>query len=685
MGKNAKRRKEKVKDAMTGKIIKPNQEAILVENIVLYARKLGYIISSHKFMLMVLFMLIMGGGVVSASDRMCEGEVVMSVGIYEDMCTLGVHESISNSEMNVKRDVWIDLDGTGDIIDYGDQSSYSPANFENGDFSGCVWFRVAENTSTRRYMIGKGAGGNYEYALTHETSGRGNFYLYTAAGGTVANVAGEETFIPGQWYHRCWTSDNGTILSIIHDGMYSSGDLTYSGSPTDGTAKLYGGYRGAGYFNGSLDDFRLYNKSIGIAAANKIHMENVKTKYNNFVPVIMLHRYVGNEQSNREYKINYTQLVNILDVLNESNYTTITDYQLKNWTVDGVELPERPIMITWDDSSVTEWVEAAGVMEEYGYVSVISLTTGWNFTTGQEWENVTRLVDEYGWGVASHSDEHCHMGSETGGSAPTWCNETVSRRGNLSAAYQAILSNTSRVPVMHVFPWNDDGVDDNERLDVISDCMLNYTICFNSARSASEYYASDFVYINANSSLGEFYRIEVDNETTREELSYILNYSHGIDGLVFESAMDENRNSTLYDRKGNNFTGDISGGGATWDDDGVNVTLVEGVDYNVLIGDLELVNESYSHSNIIYSNYIVNGTLRYETLIEVFEIEYNNFYAMIFLVLFIFAALMFMYRMYVFSGLIIIMLGFSLLYSEFNILISFTIIVGGVLTLFVGK
>lgn len=70
---------------------------------------------------------------------------------------------------------------------------------------------------------------------------------------------------------------------------------------------------------------------------------------------------------------------------------------------------------------------------------------------------------------------------------------------------------------------------------------------------------------------------------------------------------------------------------------------------------------------------------------ELFEIEFNNFTAMIFFVLFLISAGLFIMRLYVFSGALVGLIGFCLLFSSFNSVVSFVVIIGGVLILFVGK
>ena len=72
--------------------------------------------------------------------------------------------------------------------------------------------------------------------------------------------------------------------------------------------------------------------------------------------------------------------------------------------------------------------------------------------------------------------------------------------------------------------------------------------------------------------------------------------------------LNENSGTTAYDVSGNGNNGTITG--ATWNNDGVNVTLTENVDYSLTGGEnniFTLINSAYDYTNILISSYIYQG------------------------------------------------------------------------------
>jgi len=62
-------------------------------------------------------------------------------------------------------------------------------------------------------------------------------------------------------------------------------------------------------------------------------------------------------------------------ILKEKGWTTITLTQLYNHMVKGDPLPDKPIVLTFDDGYLNNWVNAYPILRKYGYRAVIWMST----------------------------------------------------------------------------------------------------------------------------------------------------------------------------------------------------------------------------------------------------------------------------------------------------------------------
>lgn len=98
------------------------------------------------------------------------------------------------------------------------------------------------------------------------------------------------------------------------------------------------------------------------------------------VPVLMYHhllrraentRYQGNEIVT--YVEDFTAQ---LDWLAEQGYQTISPAQLVDWYENGTPLPQKPVMITFDDGYLSNFVYAYPLLKARGFSAVIFSVTG---------------------------------------------------------------------------------------------------------------------------------------------------------------------------------------------------------------------------------------------------------------------------------------------------------------------
>ena len=89
------------------------------------------------------------------------------------------------------------------------------------------------------------------------------------------------------------------------------------------------------------------------------------------VPILMYHSILKSKSG--KYIINPNTFESDLKYLKENNYTTITMTDLINYVYDNAKLPEKPIIITFDDGHYNNLTYALPLLEKYDMVAVISI------------------------------------------------------------------------------------------------------------------------------------------------------------------------------------------------------------------------------------------------------------------------------------------------------------------------
>ena len=91
------------------------------------------------------------------------------------------------------------------------------------------------------------------------------------------------------------------------------------------------------------------------------------------VPVLCYHRISDGPKS--DYRVSPATFTTHMKMLADSGYHSITPDQLYDFLVYNKNLPEKPVMITFDDSRVEHSEIAAPVMEKYGFRGVFFIMT----------------------------------------------------------------------------------------------------------------------------------------------------------------------------------------------------------------------------------------------------------------------------------------------------------------------
>jgi hypothetical protein len=150
----------------------------------------------------------------------------------------------------------LDFDGTDDYVSVTD-------TFDPVAYAISAWVR-ADTIQSQGIFVRTDSNGpatNWSHQLRMAGNGTFVHYLYDGAGRTVT---GSTVASAGSWYHVVATVQNSGMMRLYVNGveegtpvsigtLWTGGDRYYVGSNSGG---------GAGYFDGKIDDVRLYDKAL---------------------------------------------------------------------------------------------------------------------------------------------------------------------------------------------------------------------------------------------------------------------------------------------------------------------------------------------------------------------------------------------------------------------------------------
>lgn len=91
------------------------------------------------------------------------------------------------------------------------------------------------------------------------------------------------------------------------------------------------------------------------------------------LPVVMYHGLLKDYRSHNKFYISPKQFEKDLKYLKENNYTAVLVKDLIAYVDDGVPLPEKPVLITFDDGFYNNYVYAYPLLRQYDMKAVISI------------------------------------------------------------------------------------------------------------------------------------------------------------------------------------------------------------------------------------------------------------------------------------------------------------------------
>jgi peptidoglycan/xylan/chitin deacetylase (PgdA/CDA1 family) len=122
------------------------------------------------------------------------------------------------------------------------------------------------------------------------------------------------------------------------------------------------------------------------------------------IPVLCYHRIALDRKS--EYEVTPSTFEGQMKILADSGYHSISPAQFYDYLVYNKTLPEKPVMITFDDSRVEHSEIAAPVLQKYGFRGVFFIMTITLNKKNYMTENQIAKLAKDGHSIGLHSWDH---------------------------------------------------------------------------------------------------------------------------------------------------------------------------------------------------------------------------------------------------------------------------------------
>lgn len=199
------------------------------------------------------------------------------------------------------------------------------------------------------------------------------------------------------------------------------------------------------------------------------------------VPIIMYHGLLKDRRLQNKYVISPDLFKSDLITLKENGYKTIFIEELISYVYDNVELPEKPIIITFDDGYYNNYLYAFPLLKEYDskivfspigecvdkYSGTLDIHPSYAHAT---WSNIKEMVDSGLIEVANHSyNMHKNGGSRIGSKRKQGedvCMYKNILSADLSKMQDKVFENIGMKPKAFTYPF---GAVSDQSLDAIKE------------------------------------------------------------------------------------------------------------------------------------------------------------------------------------------------------------------------
>lgn len=206
------------------------------------------------------------------------------------------------------------------------------------------------------------------------------------------------------------------------------------------------------------------------------------------LPVVMYHSIYKDSKLQGKYVIDPQKFEDDLNMLKEKGYTTITVQDLIDYTESNKKLPEKPIMLTFDDGYYNNYLYAYPLLKKYKCKAIISPVVYYTelYSNSSEtlspsyshctWKQLEEMQNSGYVEIQNHSynlhtqNERLGLQQKKGESNADYKSVVVK---DLSEAQDKFKSNLNYTPTAFVYPF---GVMSDTSEDILKDMSFKCTI-----------------------------------------------------------------------------------------------------------------------------------------------------------------------------------------------------------------
>ena len=195
-------------------------------------------------------------------------------------CGSGVSTEMWNDGTTGKRNASLGFDGTDDY------ASVNSPSLPTGDFTYAVWFYHTADSTDYLFASQQSAGAGNEIALRQVSSGSGSNIRFDLDGST-SRCLGNNSASLNTWHHYAVTRSGSTVTGYLdgqQDCTGTDGDtLDFGSCPfyigVDDDSATCPGSTYSNYWEGLLDDFRVYNYALTAQQIKKIMNNDAAVRF----------------------------------------------------------------------------------------------------------------------------------------------------------------------------------------------------------------------------------------------------------------------------------------------------------------------------------------------------------------------------------------------------------------------
>ncbi|MFW5713544.1 MAG: polysaccharide deacetylase family protein [Brevefilum sp.] len=126
-------------------------------------------------------------------------------------------------------------------------------------------------------------------------------------------------------------------------------------------------------------------------------------------PILLYHHVKGESTLNR-YQVSVPDFRSQMEALDEMGFTAISISTFLEVLLNGGELPEKPVVITFDDGHLSVYENAFPIMQEFGLPGVFYIVVN-RINGASDFVTIAQLKEmiEAGWEIGSHSYSHVDL------------------------------------------------------------------------------------------------------------------------------------------------------------------------------------------------------------------------------------------------------------------------------------